>query len=213
MRSICIQIFTTRNKGIRSVAVFHDIPYSCLVLVISHFKLLPCGRTCMCVCSCCNIYVAALKLCGFGNYHGSSCSAVSAIACVTAVARVTGVGICICTLIVRGGYECLGNVLAKYQPCIFGIIDKYVSVTLNTLDNLVSSHFPCVNRVKLHPIKKNVNTFENLSYIGRAPSGAPPYVNVKANSCNISLYVIQRLEICGIIGSAQNSLCRVSAVL
>ena len=95
-----------------------------------------------------------------------------------------------------GRHKVCRNLLAKYKPSILGVVDEYVTVTLNTLNNLVTSKLPGINRVNKHPFKKHVNALEYLGNRVSAPCGAPSYPNVKTDSSNVTLNVVKGLEIC-----------------
>ena len=113
----------------------------------------------------------------------------------------------------RGSHHIVGDLLVKEEPCKLGIVDKHVSVALVCLNDLVSAHFPGINRVERAPFKKHVNALEHLSDAGCSPLGAPSYPNVKTNSRNVALDVIKRLKVGGVIVAAELSDSRIGTVL
>ena len=112
-----------------------------------------------------------------------------------------------------GCLHIVGNLSAEDEPSILGIVDEYVTVALDFLNNLVTTHLPGINRVKLTPLKENVNTLEHLGNACCTPIGAPSYINVKTNSRNVALDVIKRLKIRRVIGSAKISNSGIGAIL
>ena len=86
------------------------------------------------------------------------------------------IGVGITFSIARGGNHISGYLLAKNQPSILGVVDKYITVALYRFDYVVSAHFPLVNRVEFAPLKKYIHALENLGYTVSAPSGAPSYI-------------------------------------
>ena len=108
------------------------------------------------VCGCRdNDLVTVFKLCerGARGSRGCSCAATD-VAGAAAACAVTGVSA------VGRSYKSRGSGLTEELPSKLGVVDKYVSVTLNTLNNVVSAHFPGVNGVDRAPVKKHFNALE-----------------------------------------------------
>ena len=129
-------------------------------------------------------------------------TAASATTTLITVCRLTG-----------GSNQCLRYLSVKEEPSKLRIIDEYVSVALDTLNNLVTAHFPGINRVKCTPFKKNVNALEYFGNAVSTPSSAPSYVNVKTNSCNVTLNVVKGLKVCTVIVTAKITGCGIATVL
>ena len=108
----------------------------------------------------------------------------------------------------RRSNHIIGHFSSVDQPSILGVINKHVSVTLNVLYDLISTHLPGINGIKLTPFKENIDTLENLFYVVSSPIGAPSYVNVKTDTRHVTLDVIKRLKITAGRVSAKTSLSR-----
>ena len=118
-----------------------------------------------------------------------------------------------CSLcLARRSCHILRNFLTgKDHPSVFGVVDKHVSVALNLLDDVISAHFPLVNRVKLTPLKQNVNTLENVCNAAAfVDLSAVAYVNVETDSRNVALDIVQRLKVAASIPTSKRTVykCR-----
>ena len=105
---------------------------------------------------------------------------------------------------------------------IFGIVDKYVSVALNDLGEVILAHFPSINRIFIVPLEKGLKALDDLltvvliivrilfrklvsRNIHKKVGLAPAKINIKENSGNIALDILEGLKDVVIEISADNS--------
>ena len=198
--AVGVEEFISRLEGHRAVTVVYVLKRDRIALVGAKLKLLLCVSARGCISIAFIGYVVALifehegvKCVGSIRSIGS-CSACGRSGNVTAESR-TG-GCC----------HIFGDCLSEQLPSELGVVDKYVSVTLNVLHDLVSSHFPGINRVGCAPLEQHVYALEHLCYAVSTPIGAPSYVHVKNNSRNVTLNVV-----CGGVATAQRAVKLISS--
>ncbi len=122
--------------------------------------------------------------------------------CGSATAGVAGTtGTAGATACIAGGSGHAGNALTEDQPCVLGIVNKHVAVTLNVLYNIVSAHFPSIHRVILTPLQKKISALDHAGEVGFAPTD----ITVQQDAGNITFYIVQRFKVVGGIVTAHNT--------
>ena len=112
----------------------------------------------------------------------------------------------------RRGIHTRGDAFAEHQPSKFGIVNEYVSSTRNRLYGVVSTHFPRIYGVFLHPFQKDVQVFDNPARAPHIAGVAPTSIDIKDDTCAVTVQVqLAAAFIVGVIVTAGFAVCGVAA--